>query len=184
MRITILNAEPDAGSAFDEYVREYEAALASAGNEVERLDIRDLELKGCSGCWGCWVKTPGECAKRDDSARICRAVINSDLAVFAAPMRMGFTNSLLKRAMDQMIPLAHPYIEIEGGEMHHEKRYERYPQLGLLLSPGADTDAEDIEITRAIWSRTARNMKSALAFTTIAPATTAKEAADELAAVA
>ena len=30
MRITILNAEPDAGSAFDGYVREYEAALASS----------------------------------------------------------------------------------------------------------------------------------------------------------
>ena len=83
-----------------------------------------------------------------------------------------------------MIPLAHPYIEIEGGEMHHMRRYERYPQIGLLLSPGADTDAEDIEITRTMWARMARNLKSALAFTTIAPATSAKEAADELAAVA
>ena len=184
MKIAIVNGEPDATSAFEGYVRGFTSRLAERGHDVSELTLRDMNVHGCTGCFGCWVKTPGECAKRDDSAQICRAVINSDLAVFASPMRMGFTNSLLKRAMDQMIPLAHPYIEIEGGEMHHMKRYERYPQIGLLLSPGADADAEDIEITRAIWSRTARNMKSALAFTTIAPATTAKEAADELAAVA
>jgi multimeric flavodoxin WrbA len=183
MRVTIINAEPDAASAFDAYVQDYASHLEASGHEVTRLDVRDLDLKGCSGCWGCWVKTPGECVKRDDSARICRAVINSELTVFASPMRMGFTTSLLKRAADQMIPLAHPYILIEGGEMHHRARYARYPQMGLLLAPGVDSDAEDIEITRHLWSRMARNMKTSLVFTTIATIP-AKEAADELAAVA
>jgi multimeric flavodoxin WrbA len=183
MRITILNAEPDASAAFDAYVRDYEAQLAASGHEVTRLDVRDLDLKGCSGCWGCWVKTPGECVKRDDSARICASVINSDLTVFASPMRMGFTNSLLKRAADQMIPLVHPFVVIDDGEMHHLPRYASYPEFGLLLAPGEGSDAEDIEITRHMWSRMARNMKSMLVFTTIATVT-AKEAADELAAVA
>jgi hypothetical protein len=184
MRITIINAEPDAGSSFDAYVGDYAMHAAENGHDVTRLDVRDLDLKGCSGCWGCWVKTPGECAKRDDSAQICRAMINSDLTVFASPMRMGFTNSLLKRAADQMIPLVHPYLLIDRGEMHHLPRYARYPLLALILAPGSDTDAEDLAITEHMWSRMARNMKSSLAFTTIAPATTAKEAADELAAVA
>jgi multimeric flavodoxin WrbA len=184
MRITIINAEPDADSAFDAYVRAYDAQLRTDGHEVTRLDVRDLDLKGCSGCWGCWVKTPGECAKRDDSAKICRAFINSDLGVFASPVHMGFTSSLLKRAADQMIPLVHPYLLIDRGEMHHLPRYARYPLMGLLLAPTADTDAEDLEITEQLWARMARNMKTSLAFTTIAPATTVKEAADELAAVA
>lgn len=184
MRITILNGEPDATSAFDGYVGEYAAQLVANGHEVTRLDLRDLDLKGCSGCWGCWVKTPGECVKRDDSARVCREFVNSDLAVLASPMRMGFTSSLLKRTADQMIPLVHPFIVMEHGEMHHRARYARYPLLGLLLAPSADTDAEDLEITSHMWARMARNMKSSLAFTTIAPTTTAKEAADELSAVA
>jgi multimeric flavodoxin WrbA len=183
MRITILNGESEAESAFDAYLRDYADALTSSGHEVTKLDLRELDLKGCSGCWGCWVKTPGEGTKHDDSARICRAVISSDLAVLASPVRMGFTSSLLKRAADQMIPLVHPYILIEGGEMHHHARYARYPLMGLLLAPGPDADAEDLEITQHLWSRTARNLKSKLAFTTIAT-TSAKEAADELAAVA
>ena len=183
MRITILNGEPDAASAFDEYLGDYAGRLAANGHGVVRLDLRELELKGCSGCWGCWVRTPGQCVKGDDSERVCRAVIGSDLTVLASPMRMGFTSSLLKRAADQMIALVHPYIVIEHGEMHHRARYDRYPLMGLLLAPGADTDAEDLEITRHLWSRMARNMKSSLAFTTVAT-TPAKEAADGLAAVA
>lgn len=183
MRITILNGEPDPTSPFDAYVGDYVASLARLGHEVERLDLRDLDLKGCSGCWGCWVKTPGVCVKRDDSARVCSSAVNSDLVVLASPMRMGFTTSLLKRAADQMIPLIHPYLVIEGGEMHHRPRYERYPLMGLLLSPGDEDDAEDIEITTHLWSRMARNMKSRLAFTTRAT-TSAKEAVDELIAAA
>jgi multimeric flavodoxin WrbA len=184
MRITILNGEPDATSAFDAYVCEYAAQATANGHEVTRLDLRDMNLKGCSGCWGCWVKTPGECAKRDGSVTVCHSVINSDLTVFASPMRMGFTSSLLEGAADQMIPLVHPYFVIERGEMHHRARYARYPLMGLILAPGSDTDAEDVEITTHLWSRMARNIKSSLTFTTIANVTSAKEAADELAAVA
>ena len=183
MRITIMNGDPDPGSTFEGYLHEYVERLVAQGHEVTRLDLRDLDLKGCSGCWGCWVKTPGLCVKHDDSDRICRAFLASDLTVLASPVRMGFTSSLLKRAADQMVPLVHPYIVIEGGEMHHRPRYARYPQMGLLLAPSADTDVEDLEITTHLWSRMARNMKSSLAFTTIAT-TSAKEAADGLAAVA
>ena len=183
MRIAIINGEPDATSAFNDYQRVYAQSLRDAGNEVTKLELRDLELKGCSGCWSCWVKTPGECVKKDDSALVCRTVIASDLVVWASPMRMGFTSALTKKAQDQMIPLVHPYILIEGGEMHHRARYAHYPRFGLLLSCGPDTDAEDVEITSAMWARTARNLKSSLAFTAVTT-TPAEEAADELATVA
>lgn len=183
MRITILNASPGDDSGFDAYTKEYASHLEALGSEVAHLQVRDLELKGCTGCWGCWVKTPGECVRRDDSAAICQAVMDSDIVVLASPMRMGFTSALLKRAADQMIALVHPYIEVEGGEMHHRRRYARYPKFGLLLGPAADTDAEDIAITTHMWSRAARNFKSSLLFTAVATIS-AKEAADELVAAA
>lgn len=183
MKITILNGEPDGHARFDRYVHEFAARLREHGSEVETIDLRALDLKGCSGCWACWVKTPGECAKRDDSERVCRAVVASDLLVLASPMLVGFTSALLKRAADQLIPIIHPYITIEGGEMHHRARYDRYPEMALLLSSGPDTDAEDLEITEKMWSRMARNMKSRLVFTAVADRT-AEEVADGLAAVA
>jgi hypothetical protein len=96
---------------------------------------------------------------------------------------MGFTTALLKRAADQMVPLIHPYFVIEGGEMHHRARYAHYPKLGLLLGAGGDSNAEDVEITSAMWARTARNLKSRMVFTTVSDRS-AEEVADEIAAVA
>jgi multimeric flavodoxin WrbA len=183
MRITILNGEPDAATAFDSYQGLIAVRLSALGHIVETLDLRNLELKGCSGCFNCWLRTPGECCKRDDSATICRSVINSDLVLFASPIVMGFTTALLKRAADQMVPLVHPYLMVEGGEVHHRARYARYPKLGLLLGAGSDVDAEDIEITTEMWRRTARNLKSRLAFVAVADRS-AQEVADELALAA
>jgi hypothetical protein len=167
MLITILNGEPSAGTPFDRYVGEVAGRLRADGHGVTQLDLRGMEIRSCTGCFGCWVKTPGECLAHDDSADVCRAVITSDFTLFAAPMVMGFTSALLKRTTDKLIPLIHPYIIIEGGEMHHAPRYQRYPLLGLLLGADPDTDAEDLEITEAAWSRTARNLKSSLAFVAV-----------------
>jgi multimeric flavodoxin WrbA len=183
MQITILNGEPDPFSGFDNYLHQVAQRLVASGHAVTTIELRELDLKGCSGCFGCWLKTPGECVKRDDSATVCRAAMGAGLLVLASPVIMGFTSALLKRAADQMIPLVHPFLVIEGGEMHHRARYASYPEFGLLLGAGEDTDAEDIEITAAMWGRMARNLKSRLAFTAVA-SRSVEEVADEIAAAA
>lgn len=168
MRITILNGEPNVGSKFDAYIFNAAKLIKAGGHAITKLDLAKLDLKGCSGCFGCWVKTPGKCVKHDDSDAVCRAAIGADLLLLASPMKMGFTSALLKRAIDQIIPLLHPYFVIEGGEVHHRARYARYPQIGLLLGVSEDCDDEDIEITTALWQRTARNLKSQLVLTAVA----------------
>ena len=183
MRVTILNGEPDPAAEFDAYVTAVANTLGTAGHPVTRLDLRDLGLRNCSGCFGCWVKTPGECVQGEAPAAVCRAAIDADLVIFASPLLMGFTSALLKRACDHMIPLLHPYFTIEGREMHHVARYDRYPLFALLLGPESDTDAEDVEITEALLSRMARNMKSKLVFTAVADRS-AEEVAHGIAAAA
>ena len=135
------------------------------------LTLRDLDIKFCTGCFGCWVKTPGQCVVEDASHDVCRAVIHSDFLLWAAPLRMGFPDAILKKMMDKSIPLIHPYFVVEHGEAHHRPRYERYPRVGLLLQKEADTDTEDLRLVGDIFSRTALNMKSRLefAFTTEQP---------------
>jgi len=167
MRITLVNGEPDPGSLFQSYLDTLATHLVSAGHAVTELVLRDLHLKGCAGCWGCWVKTPGQCAKGDDSALLCRGALDSDLLVLASPVHMGFTSALLKGAVDQMIPLLHPYFVMEGGEVHHRPRYGRYPRLAVLLDPRPGTDAEDLAITEALWRRFGRNFKAPSVLTAV-----------------
>ncbi len=102
---------------------------------------------------------------RDDSALVCRAVINSDLTIFASPVIMGYTSALLKKAQDRLLPLLRPYLEVHQGEMHHRARYDRRPRLALLVEPEPDTDAEDIAIIiEGVYRRNAINLQSSLAF--------------------
>jgi multimeric flavodoxin WrbA len=164
MNITILNGNPNpSNGAFDGYLGRLAETLTAQGHEARTLALRDMAIGQCSGCFGCWVKTPGECVIHDDAAAVCRALINADWAVFASPVTMGFTSALLKRAMDRLIPLIHPYGAVDRGEAHHLARYDRYPKVGLLLEPG-DARVEDLAIIRDMFSRTALNMKSRLCF--------------------
>ena len=166
MKITILNGNPDSShTAFDRYLADLESTWAAEQHQVTTLELRSLKIHYCTGCWGCWVKTPGQCLATDDSHQVCRAVINSDFVLFASPLIMGFVSAPLKKTMDKLIPLVHPYIVVDQGEAHHLARYDSYPLLGLLLEKGPNDDETDVAITGDIIGRTALNLKSRLAFT-------------------
>jgi hypothetical protein len=180
MNITILNGNPNDGDGpFHEYVGGLSTSLSSVGHEVNTLPLRDLHIRHCTGCFGCWVRTPGRCVQDDDMPIVHRAAINADLLVFASPVIMGFPSALLKKTVDRIIPLVHPYVVIDQGELHHLARYDRYPPLALLLDKGVDGDDEDIEIISDIFQRTARNFKTRLAFTWVLD-TPIKDVVDEI----
>ncbi len=165
MRITILNGNPDPNNTtFEGYLRQMGEGLGKR-HQLKSLTLREMNIKYCVGCFGCWVKKPGECVAADASRDVCRAVINSDFTLLASPVRMGFVSSLLKKTMDKLIPLVHPYFDVVNFEAHHRARYAAYPLLGLLLEKSADTDDEDVAIIGDILSRTALNLKSRLALT-------------------
>ena len=165
MKITVLNGNPDANDIpFDNYLKELSGKLQADQYQVQVLDLRDMEIRYCIGCFGCWVKTPGECFAPDESKQVRQAVIQSDFTLFASPLRMGFQSALLKRMMDKLIPLIHPYFVVDRNEAHHRARYDHYPRFGLLLQKEIDTDTEDLRIVGDIFSRTALNLKTRLAF--------------------
>lgn len=163
MKITILNGNPDGRNKdFDLFIEKLCIFLEKERHKVKHLKLRGMDIKYCTGCWGCWVKTPGECLFPDDSRTVCEESINSDLVLFASPIIMGFTSALLKKTMDKMIPLVHPYIELVQKECHHKVRYDKYPRLGLLFEKTGQTDDEDIAITVSLFERLSLNFKSQL----------------------
>jgi hypothetical protein len=84
----------------------------------------------------------------------------------ASPVMMGFPSALLKKALDKLIPLLHPYIKLVNGECHHRKRYDRYPLLGLILEKSGDTTEEDIRIIGHWFDRFSLNFRTRVVFTT------------------
>jgi len=165
MNITILNGSPKQG-ALDAYLDKLIRALEKGGHTVAHLVLREMKLHPCTGCFNCWVKTPGHCIHTDDSDILDQAIIRSDFLLWASPLQMGFPSAIFKTAMDKHIPLLHPYLEISNHEMHHVRRYEHYPRLGMLVEPEADTDEDDMHILTNIFARAALNFKSRLEFFT------------------
>lgn len=163
MKVTILNGNPQ-DSAFDVYVKQIQTLIEEKGNQVTNIFLRELPLKFCTGCWGCWVKTPGKCQSDSASQEMDVAVINTDFLLWAAPLKMGYPSELLKMAMDKHLPLIHPYMVVDQFEAHHQKRYAKYPRIGLLVEKEPSTDELDLEIVTQLFQRTALNFKSRLYF--------------------
>ncbi|MDO9546918.1 MAG: NAD(P)H-dependent oxidoreductase [Pelolinea sp.] len=165
MKITILDGALNSTlKSWKTYLHGLTAALEHKGHEVNHFNLKDNDLHYCTGCFKCWVQTPGICTILDDNQKINRVIINSDLVLFASPLVMGFATSLLKKKMDRMIPLVHPYLTVEHGEVHHLPRYEKYPLFGLLVQPEKADGEDTLTIVTQIFSRTTRNIKSRLAF--------------------
>jgi multimeric flavodoxin WrbA len=137
-------------------------SLAHVGCEVEDFPLRELRVSECLGCFGCWVKTPGECVLDDDGRRIVQAVVRSELLVFLTPITFGGYSSVLKRAVDRLIPVGLPFFRKYGGEIHHPPRYARSK---ALLAVGAEgTGASEAgEVFRRLVERNARNLHAACA---------------------
>jgi multimeric flavodoxin WrbA len=165
MKITIYNANDcETADALNSYVEDMVRELQKQ-HEVRQIILRNHKLKYCNGCWGCWVKTPGKCVIDDEMPEILNTFINSDLVIFASPMKMGFPSSLMKKVNDRLIPLVHPYITLVNDECHHEPRYSSYPSWGLILEEEENGNEEDLTLVESIYSRTALNIKSEIKFT-------------------
>jgi multimeric flavodoxin WrbA len=68
----------------------------------------------------------------DDGRETTRKAIQSDLLVFLTPVTFGGYSSELKKAIDRTIPISLPYFESYKGQIHHKKRYKKYPKLLVI----------------------------------------------------
>ncbi len=180
--ITIIDGGPgEHPGRLGTWLESLTAELERRGHRVRRFPVEELKVRQCRGCWSCWVRTPGECVIEDDGRELARAVVGSHLVIGAAPLVMGFPGYRLKRALDRLVPIISPYVELVEGECRHVPRYERYPDLALVLEPETDTDPEDLEIVEGIFRRSALNLRAAFRFLRLTD-TPPREVADEIGA--
>ena len=121
------------------------AWLAAHDWDATVLSLRELAVAPCLGCFGCWIKTPGECVIDDAGRDVARNIVGSDLVVYVTPIQFGGYSFELKKALDRSIPIISPMFRKIRGEVHHKKRYARYPRvLALGWLERGEGDEEDI----------------------------------------
>jgi multimeric flavodoxin WrbA len=140
MKAVIFNGAKDADLALEAADKAFVDQLTKPRWVVESIELRSTQIAPCLGCFGCWVKTPGTCVIDDAGRETTRKAIQSDLLVWLTPVTFGGYSSELKKAIDRIIPILLPYFKIYHGQIHHEMRYQKYPNILVVgvQEPGVD----------------------------------------------
>jgi multimeric flavodoxin WrbA len=145
MKTLVLNGsetEKDAVNTVSDYLVDF---LSINDHEVDVMVLRNENIAACLGCFGCWLKTPGECIINDAGRDLPRKVIQSDLVFLLTPVTFGMYSHELKKALDRFpCPVLLPFFKNINGEIHHAKRYEKYPTLVAVgVLPDSDEESEN-----------------------------------------
>jgi len=159
MRALILNGEELDGITLEHYSKTISKELQANDFEVEEVLLKEKEIADCLGCFDCWVKTPGICIIDDYGREVASQLINSELVVFLTPVVFGSYSYQLKKALDRMIPLISPYFKKVKGEIHHKKRYSKYPSI-LAVGLLEKVNETQTEIFRELVERNSINFHS------------------------
>src|SRR6266498_2309731 len=125
--------------------------------DAETVILRDQKIGNCAGDFFCWVRNPGMCNINDDNRIIAEKIIHSDLLIYLTPVTFGGYAAELKRMVDHQIQNISPFFANIHGEIHHERRYKKYPDL--LVIGWMDESNEHAEtIFRHLVKRNAINM--------------------------
>jgi len=159
MRALILNGEELDGITLEQFSKTISKELQTNDFEVEEILLKEKEIADCLGCFDCWVKTPGICIIDDYSRDAAARLINSELVVFLTPVVFGSYSYQLKKALDRMIPLISPYFKKVKGEIHHKKRYPKYPSI-LAIGIIEETNEPASKIFKNLVERNSINFHS------------------------
>jgi len=175
-RTLVLNGALAGDESLETVEEELLTLLRDARAEIRGYSMRDVPLAHCQGCFECWTTSPGLCKTDGDAGReIAAAMVRSDLMVILTPITFGGYSSEIKKAMDRVICVVLPFFRRVEGEVHHRRRYRKYPALaaiGVLAAP----DEEEERIFRTLVERNALNLASPVTAVCVLPAGAPPEA--------
>lgn len=101
--ILIINSTYRRGGNSEILAEQFKIGAEEAGNTVQTINIRDLDLKYCIGCLSC--QKTGKCVLRDSVNELLPIVKNADVLVFATPVYYYCMSGQMKTLLDRLNPL-------------------------------------------------------------------------------
>ena len=136
--ILIVNTTSD--TSITEEIRKQ---AAGRGLEPEVIEAAGLNISHCIGCNYCWLKTPGECAIRDDYEIILKKIVHADQLWVISDTALGFLDHKGKNIFDRILPIATMYLKFIGDQMRHVPRYDIRTDIGIICRGEPDWEYLD-----------------------------------------
>ena len=100
-KVIIVSSSPRKGGNSDLLCDEFAKGATEAGNEIEKIYVKDMKLNYCSGCGLC-VGNKGQCSQRDDMEMVKAKLIAADTIVFATPVYFYTMSAQMKTFIDRL----------------------------------------------------------------------------------
>lgn len=102
-KVLVLSSSLRLRSNSEALVDEFVRGAADAGNEVEKITLREKDIRFCKGCLAC-QKTQ-RCVIKDDAPAIVEKMHDADVIAFASPIYYYEMCGQLKTLLDRANPL-------------------------------------------------------------------------------
>lgn len=113
-KVLIISASPRKGGNSDTLCDQFMLGAKEAGNNVEKIFLKDKEINYCTGCGVCNNIGKG-CVQKDDMAEILEKMIAADAIVMATPVYFYTMNGQMKTFIDRICAR---YTEINNKDFY------------------------------------------------------------------
>jgi len=108
VRLTAFLGSPRKGGNTDILTEHVVEGARKAGIEVESIELRSLNIRGCIGCERCWQVDGRPCAIADNMLPLYDTIANSDVLLFATPVYWYAPTAIMKAFIDRLVPFNRP----------------------------------------------------------------------------
>lgn len=113
-RVLIISSSPRRGGNTDMLCDEFMRGATEAGNETEKVFLRDKTIHYCTGCGACSVDGK-PCPQRDDAAEVVEKMVAADVIVLATPVYFYAMSAQMKTLIDRCCGL---YMQMTDKEFY------------------------------------------------------------------
>ena len=100
MEVIGIVSSPRRNGNTDKLVQATLDGASAAGHKTKKINLNDLNFKGCQGCNYC--RANDGCKEKDDLINVLNAIRSADAVVFGAPIYMGELNGEFRLFEDRM----------------------------------------------------------------------------------
>lgn len=108
MNILVLNGSPRSHGSTKCMVEAFREGAASAGHQVDVIDVCDMDISGCRACEYCHTKGHGACVQEDGMQKVYPLLKEAEMLVLASPIYYHGISGQLKCAVDRFYSAAYP----------------------------------------------------------------------------
>lgn len=164
MNIVILNGNQEVeNTEFDRYIQGYQLKLQKTGHYVKTFQLREMSIDRHNAPedsfpHGRKVFHP------DDVKYILNILKETDLLVWASPLKQGLISVLTKMVQNRVNQHLQDNYPLRKAKWADTGSLNRIPLTGVIVQPESDTAPQEILLNRLAQERMAANLNTVLSF--------------------